>query len=91
MPGRRKLSGLNRFTALLLALVWLGAGFIAIAIGFVRSRWLVSIGGVFAIAYGVLWLRVVVRSRLLSWQEVIEPWRTAETSSRQDTSHSKRP
>jgi len=82
MQGRSKLSRLNRFVALLLALTWLAAGCLAVVLGFASGHWLVATGGFLAIVYGLLWLRVVIRSRLLSWQEFIMPWRAASRSSR---------
>lgn len=85
MPSPSKLSGLNRFVAFVLALVWLGAGCAAIAFGLVSGGWLPVIGGFFAIVYAVLWVRVIVRSRLLSWQELRAPWRVAAQSSRSGT------
>jgi len=82
MQGRGKLSRLNRFAAMLLALVWLAAGCVAGILGFASGHWLVVTGGILAIVYGLLWMRVAVRSRLLSWQEFIIPWRAASRSSR---------
>jgi hypothetical protein len=81
MQRRRKLSGLNRLAAALLAFVWLGAGCAAIVFGFASGQWLLVTGGFVAIVYGLLWIRVVVRSRLLSWNEFIIPWRSAASRS----------
>jgi len=69
---------------LLLALVWLGAGLVAMAVAFSRGDWLLLPVGLFAVVYGVLWLRVVARSRLLSWHELVFAWRSAAQSSRPD-------
>jgi hypothetical protein len=82
MQGRGKLSRLNRFAAMLLALVWLAAGCVAGVLGFASGHWWVVTGGFLAIVYGLLWMRVAVRSRLLSWQEFTMPWRTASHPSR---------
>jgi len=82
MQSRKKLSRLNRLTALVLAVVWLGAGIAALAAGFLRSQWLLLPVGLFAVVYGVLWLRVVARSRLLSWHELLAPWRADMPSPR---------
>jgi len=91
MQGRRKLSRLSRLTALLLALVWLGAGLVAMAAAFSRGDWLLLPVGLFAVVYAVLWLRVVARSRLLSWHEFAAPWRSSAPTSRADvTSRSPR-
>jgi len=92
IQSRNKLGGLNRMTALLLAVVWLSVGFVSIALGFLQGYWLAIVCGLFAIVYGVLWLRVVARSQLLSWQELVAPWRGATHQSRPGpTSRSKRP
>jgi hypothetical protein len=91
MQGGKRLSRLSRLTALLLALVWLGAGLVATALGFLRGNWLLLPVGLFSVVYGVLWLRVVARSRLLSWHEFVVPWRSAAQSSRSEvTSRSRR-
>jgi len=77
MQGKRNLGRLNRLTALLLALVWLGAGLVATVVGFLRDRWLLLAVGLFAVVYAILWLHVFARSRLLSWREFVAPWRSA--------------
>jgi hypothetical protein len=77
MQGKRNLGRLNRLTALILALVWPGAGLVAVVAGFLRDRWLLLTVGLFAAVYGILWLRVFARSRLLSWREFVAPWRSA--------------
>ena len=65
MLRRGKLSGPDRVAALLLALVWLGAGTAAIVFAFAVGRWWPGIVGLFAVVYGLLWMRVAARSRLL--------------------------
>jgi hypothetical protein len=75
MRDRSKLSGPSRIVALLLAMVWLAAGLIAIGLGLIRAHWWLFIAGIFAGAYGSIWLRVAARSRLLSWREALVPWR----------------
>lgn len=76
MAIRDKLSGVNRAVALGLAIVWLGAGIVGVVFGVGRAQVVLAIVGVAAIAYGLLWIRVAARSRLLSWRELIAPWRT---------------
>jgi hypothetical protein len=71
----RRVVGLNRAAALLLAIVWLCGGMAAVYFGFAGSRYALAGCGVFAIWYAVQWLRVALRSRLLSWRELVAPWR----------------
>ena len=75
-PGQpRKVVGLDRATAVLLATVWLCGGMTGVYFGFLGSRYALAGCGVLAIWYAVQWLRVALRSRLLSWRELIAPWR----------------
>ena len=76
VPTRRELSGVNRMVALVLAVIWLCAGIGAILFGFMQARWVFVVLGVFALWYALLWLRVVSRRRLLTWAELVVPWRT---------------
>ncbi len=71
----RQLSAVSRWIALVLAVVWLLAGVAALGIGLMRGSWLPLLGGVFALAFGVVWLRVVAQGRPLTWEEVVSPWR----------------
>ncbi len=75
MAIRDNLSGVNRTVAWALAFVWLGAGIAGIVFGVGRAQVALAVAGVLAIVYGLLWLRVAARSRLLSWRELIAPWR----------------
>jgi predicted branched-subunit amino acid permease len=75
MAIRSKISNVNRAIALALALVWLGAGVVGIVLGLIHDQVLLVGFALFAISYAVLWFRVVTRSRLLSWRELIVPWR----------------
>jgi len=70
----RKVVGIQRAAALLLALAWLCAGVVGLFFGVDRGPWLLSALSVFAIAYAAVWLRVVAKRRLLSWREVLFPW-----------------
>jgi hypothetical protein len=76
MAIRGNLSGVNRAVALALALVWIGAGAAAVVVGLSHGQAVVVIVAVAAIMYGLLWFRVAVRSRLLSWRELVAPWHT---------------
>jgi len=75
MAIRGKLSSVNRAIALALAVVWLGAGGAGIVLGLMHGQLLLVVLALFAIAYAVLWFRVAVRSRLLTWRELAVPWR----------------
>ena len=72
---KRPVTGVNRFVAFVLGCVWLAgaAGGIAAAVG-EGPRWL-ALPSLFALAYGMLWLRVCAQSRLLTWSDVVTPWR----------------
>ena len=72
---RHPLSPTERAVAVCLALVWLCGGALALYLAFVHARWGVAIGGLAALVYGAAWLRVAIRSRLLTWQELVAPWR----------------
>lgn len=65
MPVRHRLRRRDRPLAALLALIWLGAGTAGLVIGISSERWLPSLAGAFAIVYGVLWVCVAARGRLL--------------------------
>ena len=75
MAIRGKLSIVNRAIALALAVVWLGAGVVGIVFGLMHGHLLLVVLALFAISYAFLWFRVVARSRLLTWRELVVPWR----------------
>jgi hypothetical protein len=75
---RTKVSGLERFLAGSLSLVWLMAGCVALYFAVVASRWSVAVLAVVALVYGVAWLRVVLLSRMLTWHELVAPWRRVQ-------------
>jgi hypothetical protein len=64
-----------RIISALLALVWLGAGLVAIAIAVNTSRWLPGVVGALALLYGLLWVRVMRLGRQLTLREALMPWR----------------
>ena len=72
---KKALSPIERGIAVSLALVWLSGGALGVFLALVHARWAVAIGGLAALVYGVAWLRVAARSRLLTWHELIAPWR----------------
>ena len=83
MIARRiRVSGIHRIVALVIALVWLTAGVAGLLLGISSSHWLLVGCAFFAIGYAFLWLRVVVRARLLAWHELIAPWRVPSDAPR---------
>ena len=77
MANRNNIHGINRATALVLALVWLCVGGIGVAFGVLEHRWVLVAVGIAAIAYAILWSCVAARSRLLTWRQLAAPWRTS--------------
>ena len=75
MPMRTKLGSINRIIATILAVVWASAGVAGLVVAYVSGRWVVLLAALFALWYAVLWVRVVVQARLLTWSEVATPWR----------------
>ena len=72
---RTELGSINRLVALILALVWGYAGVVGLVVAYVYGRWVAAVVALFAFCYAVLWVRVVVQARLLTWSEVATPWR----------------
>ena len=76
--ARRNLSTAERTVAFVLSLAWLAGGCVGVYFGAVLFHWGLIVFGVLAIAYGVAWVRVALRSRLLTWRELVAPWRSEE-------------
>jgi len=72
---RKALSPIERGVAVSLALIWLCGGGFALYLGIVHVRWGVATCGIAALAYGAAWLRVAARSHLLTWRELVTPWK----------------
>jgi hypothetical protein len=70
-----KLGSINRLVAVVLALVWGAAGFAGLVVAYVFDRWVAAVAAVFAFWYALLWIRVVIQGRLLTWSEIAAPWR----------------
>ncbi|HEV8502851.1 MAG TPA: hypothetical protein VGR63_14840 [Casimicrobiaceae bacterium] len=62
--------------AFALAATWLAAGVLALAFALAQRRMLPGALAIAAIVYGLLWWRVAARARLLTWRELVAPWRT---------------
>jgi hypothetical protein len=67
---------MNRTLAGVLALVWIVVGIVSLVLALVHERWLLALLAVVAILYGVAWLRVAARGRLLRAGELATPWRS---------------
>jgi hypothetical protein len=72
---RGKLGSINRLVAVILALVWACAGIAGLVVAYVYGRRMAAVVAFFALWYAVLWVRVVVHARLLTWSQVATPWR----------------
>ncbi len=75
MPNPPKLSAINRSVAGILALAWACAGVAGLTVAFAYGVWVVVVAAIFALWYAVLWARVGIRARLLTWREFATPWR----------------
>ncbi|WP_243303067.1 hypothetical protein [Geothrix oryzisoli] len=75
MPGHSKLGPTHRLVAAALALVWACAGLAGCIAAYVYGRWALAWAGLFALWFAVLWARVALRARLLTWREAVTPWR----------------
>ena len=72
---RRRLGSIDRGVAAVLAAVWAVAGLAGLVAAYVYVAWPIVVAAVFALWYAVLWGRVAVESRLLTWKEFGTPWR----------------
>ena len=74
MSGR-DVVGVNRVVALALACAWIGGGAGGIMVAMRAGRPWLALLSLFALGYGIVWLCVFARSRLLTWSEIAMPWR----------------
>jgi len=63
-----------------LAAVWLCASVAALVLALLASRWLLAVVGLAGLWYGIAWVRVARRGRLLTIREALVPWRTRQPS-----------
>jgi hypothetical protein len=75
MASTAKLGSINRLVTVMLALVWTGAGVAGLIVAFTQGVWVAGVAGIFALWYALLWARVGIQARLLTWSEVAAPWR----------------
>jgi hypothetical protein len=78
-PNRMRRTGTlsppERGLAVGLAVLWLCGGAFALYFALIHSRWGMGLVALTALIYGAAWLRVAALSRLLTWPELIAPWR----------------
>ena len=79
MKRSRTLSSLERVLAVCLSLPWLCGGAFAFYFALIHSRWGIAVAALAALVYGAAWLRVAALSRLLTWAELVAPWRRLRT------------
>ncbi|WEN14450.1 hypothetical protein PY254_14600 [Rhodanobacter sp. AS-Z3] len=72
---QRPVRSIHRVVAAVLAIIWLLVG----AVGFIvmarSGQWWWALFGLFAFWYAWVWVLVVAKGRLLTWQEASRPWR----------------
>ena len=74
MPKGTELNRLDRIVAALLAAAWIGAGLVVIGLGVASRRWLILVPALLGLWYGLLWARVSVEGRRLTWPAGLWPW-----------------
>ena len=79
MEGKRNLrqrpSRGFSLVAAALAAVWIGGGFFATLAGIAQGRWVPPVCGLFAVWYGLVWVRAARQGRRLRWPDGLLPWR----------------
>ena len=70
-----RVRGINRLVAALLAVVWAGAAAIGVTAAFRYHSAVAGVAGLLAFAYAAAWALVAIRARLVSWRELLRPWR----------------
>jgi hypothetical protein len=75
MAKTAKAGSISRVVAVMLALVWACAGVAGLVVAFTHGIWVAAIAGIFALWYAILWVRVGIQARLLTWSESATPWR----------------
>jgi hypothetical protein len=78
MRTARKLSTAERILAICLAAIWIAAGCTVFYSALTHSRVFVGIVALAGVAYGIAWARVALLARLLTWPELLTPWRSGK-------------
>ena len=72
---RKSITSINRVTAAVLAVIWLALAIAGLAAVRQTGNLALAVAVAFALLYAVLWTRVALLARLLTWTEVLTPWR----------------
>lgn len=80
MAARYESPRTARIFGSLLALIWLFVGIAAVIAGATAHRWVLIPLGLFALWYGLVWLRVARHARRLTLREALTPWRLTHRS-----------
>jgi hypothetical protein len=62
-----------------LSLVWLSCGCVGLYVGLADARWGMALLALATVVYGAAWLRVAALARLLTWPELVAPWRSTKS------------
>jgi len=69
-----------RIVGVLLATIWLGGGVAALIAGVISRQWLLTLAGLMAVWYGIVWAFVARQGRRLTVGESLAPWRLLRKS-----------
>jgi hypothetical protein len=75
MSRRRESLRMCRVVSASLAVVWLSAGIVGLALGALERRWLLVSVAAAALWYGVIWACAARKGHLLTSREALMPWR----------------
>jgi hypothetical protein len=70
-----RLSRVERGLAVVLSVIWLLGGCAGLYVAALGSHWALAAVALAAIVYGLVWLGVAVSARLLTWRDMVAPWR----------------
>ena len=82
---QKTVHSINRLVAALLAIIWALVGAVGFIVTVRSGQWWWALLGVCAFWYALVWVRVVAKARLLTWQEATMPWRGSDVGSAKST------
>jgi len=86
MPSLVKpFSPADQLLAFALALLWIAAGVVGIVLGLHRGRWTALVVGIFALGYGIVWLRAARVGRRLTLAEALSLRKRSRTQARRNS------